>query len=806
MKKIISILFLFTALIVKPQGGITPLDLWSYRGNTFPAAAASNTFFLGTKSNHSLYFKTNSIQKLKVDSNSTGAFYTHIPFVIGTASQSIPGTTNFRFALPMTGATAFYGMYYDSPIKSDVTALGVYYQTSANTASAGSAYTVTQISHFAVAGGASANLGSNSSVTNQYGFDATAMGGATNINAGFRGAITTSTANNKWNCYMVGTAPNYFLGSIGIATTTPAQKLHVVGAGLITTSLGIGAATSPNYNLDVTGTANVSGNLTAPNIWYNNGNALGTNTAFIGSTDNRSFTMKTYTNTGYVKFDSLANFVIKPRSTLGNVYNFIPYTGQASPLIPALYIGQTTPGSTNYAILSDTIDMIFNSPRKFKMRAAGTNVFEANPTPTTGTVYFNRWIPKTLGSITASLAVYNNWFSGNNVGYATGNITSLISNYFENSTYTAVAASTITNLYTVYSISNTLGSNMAATNNWAMAANGNFGAIKARIGSITTAPTATFEVSGTMSVSSTSSLNGLTDLGNETIAGTMSVGSTFTASGSAALTGIVNTGNISSSGTFSAGSTCTTGAIATTSYVNINNNGTFASTPVGSMYKTSGTGLSFIGVTGSLQDMAFFTPGGTGIFKNPTGTNNMHLVESGSCSIGANTTPSAALHVFGNIFSSGSMSITNTSTLTGGIQGKTDASSASAGIVGQYTNALLAVGSATSFTTATAMNVLTLSLAAGDWDVDGNLNFNESVSTVSARSAGIGTVSATIPTDGTECNNGVQSTVTSEKNTITIPRMRVSVSTTTTVYLVGTVTFAAGTCSGYGSISARRIR
>jgi hypothetical protein len=129
-----------------------------------------------------------------------------------------------------------------------------------------------------------------------------------------------------------------------------------------------------------------------------------------------------------------------------------------------------------------------------------------------------------------------------------------------------------------------------------------------------------------------------------------------------------------------------------------------------------------------------------------------------------------------------------------------------AGAIGEYVSSLIASGSAVSLTNATAANVTSISLTAGDWDVRGNVNFTETTSTVTARSAGISTTSATLPTDGSEGYCGVQSTVTSETNTITLPAKRISLSTTTTVYLVGQATFSAGTCAGFGTLTARRTR
>lgn len=144
--------------------------------------------------------------------------------------------------------------------------------------------------------------------------------------------------------------------------------------------------------------------------------------------------------------------------------------------------------------------------------------------------------------------------------------------------------------------------------------------------------------------------------------------------------------------------------------------------------------------------------------------------------------------------------------ITGTIRGTGTNNNASAGIVGEYIESKVVSGSAVSLTTATSANVTSISLTAGDWDVEGSVNVAAVGGTFTSRGAGINTTSATIPTDGSELLN---TTLTTAQN-VTIPfsatRVRISVSSTTTVYLVTRATFAAGTVTAYGQITARRVR
>lgn len=176
--------------------------------------------------------------------------------------------------------------------------------------------------------------------------------------------------------------------------------------------------------------------------------------------------------------------------------------------------------------------------------------------------------------------------------------------------------------------------------------------------------------------------------------------------------------------------------------------------------------------------------------------------------IGTGTTTAKAIRGLQSDGTTESFSITDAGNLTlkSGIVGTTTNDNAATGNIGEIVNSKVAVGSAVTFTTATAMNITSISLTAGDWLVSGNVNFSETTATVTSRTASIGTTSATLSTDGTEVENGAQSTLLTEKNSCTVPTKRVSISGTTTVYLVGSCTFSAGTAVGYGNITAVRIR
>lgn len=148
------------------------------------------------------------------------------------------------------------------------------------------------------------------------------------------------------------------------------------------------------------------------------------------------------------------------------------------------------------------------------------------------------------------------------------------------------------------------------------------------------------------------------------------------------------------------------------------------------------------------------------------------------------------------------------------LTGTTTNDSATAGRLGEFITATVAVGSAVSVTTATGVNITSISLTAGDWDVSGVVDyvlagvtatlFNSAISlttnTLSSQVGGSGLGTDPIVTVP------LLTTVLSATYTQNIASVRVSLSATTTVYLVAQSTFSVGTLTAYGTIRARRVR
>jgi hypothetical protein len=131
------------------------------------------------------------------------------------------------------------------------------------------------------------------------------------------------------------------------------------------------------------------------------------------------------------------------------------------------------------------------------------------------------------------------------------------------------------------------------------------------------------------------------------------------------------------------------------------------------------------------------------------------------------------------------------------------------GGVGEYFESVVPFGSAVALTTATAKTVTSISLTAGDWDVDCNVAFLPATSTsITALYAGISLANNLLDTTlGRFAGFTMAAVVTGTINSgIPVPPLRFSLSGTTTVFMVAQSSFTVSTMSAYGIIRARRVR
>lgn len=140
--------------------------------------------------------------------------------------------------------------------------------------------------------------------------------------------------------------------------------------------------------------------------------------------------------------------------------------------------------------------------------------------------------------------------------------------------------------------------------------------------------------------------------------------------------------------------------------------------------------------------------------------------------------------------------------------GTTTNNDAAAGVIGEIIRAEVLLGAAPTLSNSVIVNLATISLTAGDWDLSGVGVFSPSGGVApTSLAAWASTISATLPTtygDGNLNQMNLPFTA-GQIQSLFFGPVRVSLASTTTIYL-SCVAFMSGSVKAYGSIRARRVR
>lgn len=186
---------------------------------------------------------------------------------------------------------------------------------------------------------------------------------------------------------------------------------------------------------------------------------------------------------------------------------------------------------------------------------------------------------------------------------------------------------------------------------------------------------------------------------------------------------------------------------------------------------------------------------------------NTASIVTNSANIATNTTNIAA-NTASIATNATAIAAAATAIATGAIVGTATNNNATAGNIGEYVSSSVVVGSAVSLTSGTPANVTSISLTAGDWDVRGVVGFAPNVLTV--ESVVTGSIGTTTGSVGTAPNGGafvqINMSLTGSGRVLPVGTARLSLASTTTVYLVASATFTTSTDAAYGFLGARRVR
>lgn len=319
---------------------------------------------------------------------------------------------------------------------------------------------------------------------------------------------------------------------------------------------------------------------------------------------------------------------------------------------------------------------------------------------------------------------------------------------------------------------------------------------------------------------------------------TITIGGNVTFSGGFTFTGTI-TGNTSV--TFPTSGTLATTAQLLTSPLTTKGDIWVWSTTNDRLPVATGDGKILQVSSGAATGLAYSTPtypsasGSAGKILRSDGTNNVYTTSTFAdtytasnllYSNGANTVTGLATANNGILTTDGSgvPSISNTVgagltmpsitfNTTTGVVGTTTNDNAAAGSVGEFVSSVVLVGSAVSLTTNVSKTITSISLTAGDWDVQGEFAPSGAATTVLQQITGAisltnNTIDTTPATAAAKFASGTVSFTIGTSNLpyYTLSPCRISVSGTTTVYLVMNVTFITSTATGFGKITARRVR
>lgn len=144
---------------------------------------------------------------------------------------------------------------------------------------------------------------------------------------------------------------------------------------------------------------------------------------------------------------------------------------------------------------------------------------------------------------------------------------------------------------------------------------------------------------------------------------------------------------------------------------------------------------------------------------------------------------------------------------TNGLTGTATNDNAGSGTVGEVISSQIVQGSAVSLTAGTPLNVTSISLTAGDWDLYGNIQFLPSGSTaVTVIYGGISTTTNTLPDTSLYGSWSGASAVVPGLIGVTPASQPIKLATTTTIYLVAQASFTVSTLGAFGYLYARRRR
>lgn len=213
---------------------------------------------------------------------------------------------------------------------------------------------------------------------------------------------------------------------------------------------------------------------------------------------------------------------------------------------------------------------------------------------------------------------------------------------------------------------------------------------------------------------------------------------------------------------------------------------------------TAGTGSTSIYGGIYISGTASAISAGTGTVIN--------LIQPTISSSNTNALTGAGTIVSSGVIYTGTSHFSNATTQTGGaINGLTQGTAPSVGMIGEQIRATIGSGAQITVNNVTATNITSIALTPGIWDVSAVGVVGSGITTGSSAEFSISTTSATRGTAGDNAMQVPNTSNAANDNAVGLPSYRITLSANTTVYLVAFYSYTVGTGKGYGRISATRV-
>lgn len=224
------------------------------------------------------------------------------------------------------------------------------------------------------------------------------------------------------------------------------------------------------------------------------------------------------------------------------------------------------------------------------------------------------------------------------------------------------------------------------------------------------------------------------------------------------------------------------------------------------------TGVKTFGSAGAVSRFAVAgnTSGSTIVNATAIASGILTLPAATDTLVGKATTDVLTNKTFDSAGTGNVLQVSGVTVSRGQYPGESTTGSATAGNIGQYIESVIATGSSVSLVTGTAKNLTSISLTAGDWDVQCVFEFDGNAATTLAYLGG----SLSLTTDTSDFTSGRSVFVVYPAGTLAAitpigfatGSLRFSLSGTTTVFGVAQASFAVNTMKVYGILKARRMR